>query len=74
MVSSPTMLTEDGTVKSADSIRELFVTKGVDPSKPMAFSCGAGVMASFGLACARKAGLEGQCYLYDGSWTEWSAM
>jgi len=72
-IPTPGCLNEDGTVKSADQLREMFSSKGVDAAKPIAFSCGSGIMASMALACAEKAGIPSQMLLFDGSWAEWSA-
>ena len=56
-IPGPSLLAADGTVKTEQEIKDLFIAKGVDPDQPMAFSCGAGILASFGQACAHKAGL-----------------
>lgn len=72
VVQGPQLLCPDGTLKSADEIKQLFEAKGVDVSKPMAFTCMAGVLSSFGYAAAVKAGLPGKMYFYDGSWSEFS--
>ena len=72
-IPGPSFYNEDGTVKGPEQLREMFTSKGVDVEKPMAFSCGAGVMAAVGLVCSEKAGFSGQKYLFDGSWAEWSA-
>jgi len=66
------MLGPDGATKSAGEISTLFESKGVDVSKAMVFSCGAGCMATLAYATAVKAGFTGQLYLYDGSWAEYS--
>ena len=66
------MLAGDGTIKSAEELRELFESKGVDVSKPMAFSCAAGILSSLSYACATKANFSGQLYFYDGSWSEYA--
>jgi thiosulfate/3-mercaptopyruvate sulfurtransferase len=54
-VPGPACLAEDGTMKSKEALTELFESKGVDISKPMAFSCGTGMLASFVHAAAVKA-------------------
>ncbi len=53
------MLGPDGAIKSAAELNEMFQSKGVDVSKPIVFSCGGGVMATLGYACALKAGITG---------------
>lgn len=72
MIPAPVYLGEDGATKSSEQIAALFTDKGVDPSKPMVFTCGAGIMATMGYACAMKAKFEGPFYVYDGSWSEFS--
>lgn len=67
------MCAEDDTMKSASEIQELFVSKGVDITKPMVMTCGAGIMASLVYANAKKAGFSGALYLYDGSFSEYKA-
>ena len=66
------MLSPDGTTKSAEELKALFESNGVDVSKPMAFTCTAGILCSFSYACAVKANFPGQLYFYDGSWSEYS--
>lgn len=56
-IPAPMLLAEDGTTKSVDEIKEIFTSKGVDMTKPVAFSCGGGIMATLGYACAVKAGI-----------------
>jgi thiosulfate/3-mercaptopyruvate sulfurtransferase len=63
---------EDGTLRSPDEIRRLFLAAGVDPEKPFVASCGSGVTANSLIFAARKLGnRDGR--LYDGSWSEWGA-
>ena len=66
------LIGEDGASKSVPELLDLFDAAGIDSEKPMAFYCTSGVMATFGLACAEKAGFEGPLMIYDGSWTEWA--
>ena len=70
IVPGPAMLAEDGTIKSATELQELFASKGADGTKPMVMTCMAGVLSSLAYACAIKAGFTGQLYFYDGSWSE----
>ena len=71
---APALLAEDGTVKDADGIKQMLQGKGVDLEKPIAFTCGGGVMAAFVLSCALTAGVPAQqLFLYDGSWSEYGA-
>jgi thiosulfate/3-mercaptopyruvate sulfurtransferase len=62
----------DGTFKSPDEIRRLFVSAGADPERPFVASCGSGVTANCLIFAAR---LLGNCdtRLYDGSWSEYGA-
>ena len=62
----------DGTLKSRDEIRRLFVAAGVDPDKPFVASCGSGVTANSLIFAARLLGNR-DTRLYDGSWSEWGA-
>ena len=62
----------DGTLKSLDEIRHLFIAAGADPDKPFVASCGSGVTASSLIFAARLLGNR-DTRLYDGSWSEWGA-
>lgn len=73
-VPGPQMLSADGTSKSAEELKQLFESKGIDCEKPMVFTCMAGVLSSLAFACGTKAGFKGPLYFYDGSWSEYSAM
>jgi thiosulfate/3-mercaptopyruvate sulfurtransferase len=66
-----TELVEDGRIKSAMKLEELFAAKGVDMNQPVTTSCGSGVTAAvlvLGLTVAGAA----QVSLYDGSWAEYA--
>ncbi len=66
------LYTKDGTLKSPDEIRGLFLAAGVDPEMPFVASCGSGVTANSLIFAARMLGnRDGR--LYDGSWSEWGA-
>jgi thiosulfate/3-mercaptopyruvate sulfurtransferase len=62
----------DGTMKSREEIRRLFLGAGVDPEKPFVASCGSGVTANSLILAARLLGNR-DTRLYDGSWSEWGA-
>lgn len=64
------VLNSDGTLKSPEELRQVFLEAGIDPAKPVVTTCGSGVSAAvLSLALA----LIGQpnTGLYDGSWSEW---
>ena len=61
---------QDGTLRSPDEIRRLFLAAGVDPEKPFVASCGSGVTANSLIFAARLLGNR-DARLYDGSWSEW---
>ncbi|AXC10345.1 Thiosulfate sulfurtransferase, rhodanese [Acidisarcina polymorpha] len=66
-----TELLEDGRLKAADKLLELFATKGVDLSRPITTTCGSGVTAAVVLLGLEIAGAK-HVALYDGSWAEYA--
>ena len=62
----------DGTMRSREEIRRLFVGAGVDAEKPFVATCGSGVTANSLILAARLLGNR-DTRLYDGSWSEWGA-
>lgn len=64
-------LLQDGKMKSADELKDLFST-AIDGRKDLLFSCGSGVTACVLALGASLAGFE-NAVVYDGSWTEWGA-
>ena len=62
----------DGTMKSREEIRRLFVGAGVDAERPFVATCGSGVTANSLILAARLLGNR-DTRLYDGSWSEWGA-
>lgn len=68
-----TLVNADGTLKSAEALREQFAAAGLDLSAPIVASCGSGITA-----CAVTLGLTvagaTQVAVYDGSWTEWGSQ
>lgn len=62
----------DGTFKSPDEIRRLFVGAKADPDKPFVATCGSGVTANSLIFAARLLGNR-DARLYDGSWSEWGS-
>lgn len=65
-------LSENGELKSLDSLREIFANAGVDLKKPVVTSCGSGVTAAVITLALTSLGHEGN-RLYDGSWSEWGS-
>ena len=66
-----TELVEDGRLKSAEKLRELFTAKGVEIREPVTTSCGSGVTAAVVALALEIAGAE-RVSLYDGSWAEYA--
>ena len=62
----------DGTFKSPEEIRKLFVGAKADPDKPFVATCGSGVTANALIFAARLLGNR-DARLYDGSWSEWGS-
>jgi thiosulfate/3-mercaptopyruvate sulfurtransferase len=63
-------LVEDGALKPAAELREIFAGADVDLDKPMVTSCGSGITAAVVALAARVAGAK-DVAVYDGSWAEW---
>lgn len=66
-----TELVEDGRLKNADKLRELFAAKGVDMKRTVTTTCGSGVTAAVIALGLEIAGAK-QVSLYDGSWAEYA--
>ena len=66
------LLNEDGTMKSADALRDILRATGVDLSKPVITTCGSGVSAAIINLALERVGKTDHS-LYDGSWAEWGA-
>ncbi len=64
------LLNDDGTMKSPETMRDIFVAAGVDLSKPAITSCGSGVTAAVVSLALEILGKTDHA-LYDGSWSEW---
>jgi thiosulfate/3-mercaptopyruvate sulfurtransferase len=66
-----TELVEDGRLKPAENLRQLFARKNVDTQKPITVSCGSGVTAAV-IALALEVSGAKSVTLYDGSWAEYA--
>jgi thiosulfate/3-mercaptopyruvate sulfurtransferase len=66
-----TELAEEGRLKSAEALRDLFIAKGVDIQQPITTTCGSGVTAAVIALGLEVAGAK-QVSLYDGSWAEYA--
>jgi len=64
------LLTADGTLKSAAALASVFAAAGVDPARPVVASCGSGVTAGVVAFALAQIG-QPDAAVYDGSWTEW---
>lgn len=63
---------ESKTFKSADEIKSVFDSAGVDLSKPTATTCGSGVTACTVALGAYLLGKD-DIAIYDGSWVDWGS-
>jgi thiosulfate/3-mercaptopyruvate sulfurtransferase len=61
----------DGTLLPPDGLRQAFAASGVDPTRPVATTCGSGITASV-LALGLHLIGHKKVAVYDGSWTEWA--
>lgn len=66
-----TELAENGRLKCAAELRELFRAKGVDVERPVTTTCGSGVTAAV-LAMGLEIAGAKEVHLYDGSWAEYA--
>lgn len=64
-------LAENGRMKSAESLREIFLSKGVNIEQPVTTTCGSGVTAAVLTLGLEIAGAK-NVHLYDGSWAEYA--
>jgi thiosulfate/3-mercaptopyruvate sulfurtransferase len=64
------VIAPDGTMKSADTLREIFTTAGIDLAKPAILSCGSGITACVLALALERIGHRDHS-VYDGSWAEW---
>jgi thiosulfate/3-mercaptopyruvate sulfurtransferase len=66
-----TELAEEGRLKSAEKLRDLFAAKKIDPEKPITVTCGSGVTAAV-IALALEVTGAKDVTLYDGSWADYA--
>lgn len=66
------LLNADGTLKSNDDIREVFLDAEIDLDKPIITLCGSGITAAVPFLALSQIGHKDHA-LYDGSWAEWGA-
>ncbi|MYB35318.1 MAG: 3-mercaptopyruvate sulfurtransferase [Gammaproteobacteria bacterium] len=67
-----TELLEDGRLKSAEDLKQVFENRGIIDGRKLVTSCGSGVSAAVINLALVIAGY-GMHRLYDGSWTEWAS-
>ncbi|MGB9454422.1 MAG: sulfurtransferase [Bryobacteraceae bacterium] len=65
---------DDGTFKSADELRQLYTSEGVDGSKPVIAYCRIGERSSHTWFVLKYLLGFGDVKNYDGSWTEWGNL
>lgn len=67
------MLDADGTLKSADDIKQTLQKKNIkfDNNTPITATCGSGMTACTVLAGLKAIDKTNNVYLYDGSWAEY---
>ena len=64
-------LVEEGRLKTAEKLRELFIAKNVDMHRPITTTCGSGITAAVIALGLEVAGAK-DISLYDGSWAEYA--
>ncbi len=66
------LLSENGALKSPETLKTLFAERGVDLDRPIITSCGSGITA-VALALALEQAGARHVAVYDGSWAEWGS-
>jgi len=70
---SAALVNEQGQLRSAEELAEIFAAAGADLKRPQNCTCGSGVTAAIiALALARLGRWDAA--VYDGSWAEWGAQ
>jgi thiosulfate/3-mercaptopyruvate sulfurtransferase len=67
-------VTENGTFKSADELRELYTAKGVLADEPIIAYCRIGERSAHTWFVLHELLGEDDVKNYDGSWTEWGSL
>lgn len=67
------LLTEEGTMRPPEALRDVLAAAGADLDRPIITSCGSGVSAAILSLALAELGAR-QVALYDGSWTEWGGL
>jgi thiosulfate/3-mercaptopyruvate sulfurtransferase len=65
---------EDGTFKSADELRQLYASEGIDGSRPVIAYCRIGERSSHSWFVLKYLLGFDKVTNYDGSWTEWGNL
>ena len=66
------VVNEDGTLRSANQVRDIVSNTGLDISKPIVASCGTGITACAIVLALDSIGVN-DVAVFDGSWTEWGS-
>ena len=66
------LLTENGQMRPAADLAQLFADRGIDLNQPLITTCGSGITASTLALAAQLAGAQ-TVSVYDGSWAEWGS-
>lgn len=63
------LLTDEGRLRPAEDLRQLFAAAGADASEAVGAYCGSGVTATHTALALHEIGIEAQ--IYAGSWSHW---